>query len=110
MLDLLFIALLCFAFVKAKRAMVPYENRERSWRDADAQRRERIVRDECAWYVLGRITCAGGLVIGAFVIASPGLALMWTLVAWRALRPIRSEMRDACAYRSTGSRDEPYPW
>jgi hypothetical protein len=27
--------------------------------------------------------------------------------AWRVVKPIREEMRDACAYRSTGAMDEP---
>jgi hypothetical protein len=111
MFDLLFIALLCFAYAKGKRAIVAYQNRDQRWRDADAEQRERIVRYECAWSVLGRIVCASGLAIGASIMASPGLAVMWTLVALRVIVPITRDMRNACAYRSTGRSDEePYSW
>jgi hypothetical protein len=111
MLDLLVIALLCLGYAKGKRAIVSYQNREQEWRTADAEQRERIVREECAWRVLGRVAGAGTLIAGGFITASPGLAVMWALVAWRVVKPIRSEMREACLYRSTGRSDEsPHSW
>ncbi len=110
MFDLLVIALLCLLYAKGTRAIVAYRDRERRWRDADAQQRERTVRDECAWRVIGRVVGAAGLGIGGFTFASPALAAMWAVVGWRLLRPIKNEMREACSYRSTGSRDEPPPY
>jgi hypothetical protein len=87
------------------------EARKQQWRNADAPTRERIVRDECAWRVIGRVVGAGGLAIGAFIVASPGLAAMWAVVAWRLIKPIKEELRDASSYRSTGAGDEPpYSW
>lgn len=107
MFDLLVIALLCLLVVKGKRAIVAYEHRAQRWRDADAGERERIVREECAWRVIGRSVGATGIGIAAFCVASPGLALMCALVAWRVVKPIRAELRDACSYHSTGAGDEP---
>jgi hypothetical protein len=86
------------------------DSRERLWRNVDAPRREQIVRQECAWRTIGRIVGAGALVAGAFT-TSPVLAVIWVVAAWRALKPIRREMRDASPYRSTGTEDEPpYSW
>jgi len=111
MFDLLVIALLCLFYAKGKRAIIAYENREQRWRDADAPKRERIVRQECAWRVFGRLVGAAGLAIGVFTVASAGQAVLWALITVRVVRPIRSEMREACGYRSTGSDDEPpYSW
>jgi len=111
MFDLFVIAFFCFVYAKGKRAIVAYQDREQKWEDADAEQRERMVREECAWRIVGRLASAGGLAIGAFTVASPGLAVIWALVAWRVIRPIKAEMRDACGYRSTGSDDEaPYSW
>jgi hypothetical protein len=111
MFDLFVIALLCLIYAKGTRTLLAYQDREQRWRGADANKRERIVREECAWRVLGRLVGAAGLAIGAFTVASAGLAVMWALVAWRLLKPIKSEMTEACGYRSTGSDDEaPYSW
>jgi hypothetical protein len=110
-LDLLVIVLLCVIYAKATRAVAAYQDRGQRWREADADQRERIVHEECAWRVIGRFVAAGGLAIGAFTVASAGLAVMWALVAWRIVKNIKTEMREACSYRSTGSRDEPpYSW
>ena len=107
MFDLLFIVLLCLAYAKGKRAIVGYQDREQRWRNADAEQRERFVREEYAWRVLGRLAGAGCLAIGASIVASPGLAVMWGIVGWRLVRPIRQDLREACLYRSTGRSDEP---
>jgi hypothetical protein len=107
MFDLLVIALLCLLYAKGKRAIVTHGQREQRWRDADADQRERIVKEECVWRVIGRAVGAAGLGIAAFALASPGLTVMWALTAWRVVKPIKLEMRDACAYRSIGTRDEP---
>jgi hypothetical protein len=80
---------------------------EHAWQRADALERERMVRKACGWRVLGRIVGAGVLVTGATVVASPTLAIMWCVAAWRVVKPIRKEMRDACAFKSTGAEDEP---
>jgi hypothetical protein len=50
---------------------------------------------------------AGALVAGASVAASSTLGFACCQAAWRMLKPIKQEMRDACAYRSTGAEDEP---
>jgi hypothetical protein len=108
MFELLVIAVLCLVYAKGTRALF---DRERKWRDADARQRERIVREECALRVLGRVIGATGLGIGAFIVASPALATMWAIIGWRLLVPIKQETRDACSYRSTGASDElPYQW
>jgi hypothetical protein len=107
MLDVLMIVFLCLAYARGKRVLTSYQYRQEKWRDADACQRERIVREECALRVIGRFIGAGGLAIGALTVASPGLAVIWALVAWRAVKPIKAEMRDACAYRSIGTGDEP---
>jgi len=110
MIELLAIAILWFA-AKGLRALHDCKDREQRWRSADANQRASIVREECAWRVLGRLAGAAGLAIGAFTVASGGLAVMWALMALRVVRPIRAEMREACGYRSTGSDDEaPYSW
>jgi hypothetical protein len=86
------------------------ESREQIWRNADAPRRERIVRRECAWRTIGRVVGASALVAGGFT-TSPVLAVIWVVAAWRALKPITQEMQDASSYRSTGTEDEkPYSW
>jgi hypothetical protein len=77
------------------------------WRSADAVERERIVRKACGWRVIGRVIGAGALVGGAFVATSATIAFACCLAAWRMLKPIKQEVRDACAYRSTGAPDEP---
>ena len=110
MLNLLVIALLFFACAKGKRAVIAYQSREQEWRTADAEQRQRIVRGECAWRVLGRVAGAGTLIASAFL-ASPALSVMWILAAWRVIEPTKSEMRSACLYRSSGRNDEPpYSW
>ncbi len=81
--------------------------RKDAWRNADAVGRERIVRLECGWRVVGRAAGAGALLAGAFATTSPVLALACAVSAWRTIRPARQEMRDACSYRSTGGEDEP---
>jgi len=107
MFDLLVIAVVCLAYAKVKRTIVAKQR----WTEANAHERERIVKDECAWRVIGRVMAAAGLGIGAFTIASPGLAVMWTLVAWRVVKPIKAEMREAGKFRSSGASDEPpYLW
>lgn len=53
MFDLLVIAVLCLVYAKGTRALF---DREQKWRDADAQKRERIVREECVLRVLGRVS------------------------------------------------------
>jgi hypothetical protein len=111
MFELLIIGLLVLVYAKGARALLAYRDREQKWRDADAQQRERIVRDECAWRVIGRVVGAGGLAVGAITVASPGLAAMWAVVAWRLVKPTRQDLRDACSYHSTGTSDEPpYSW
>ncbi len=80
--------------------------REHNWRNADAVEREKMVRKACGWRVIGRVVGAGALVGGAFVATSPTIGFAFCLAAWRMLKPIKQEMRDACAYRSTGAEDE----
>ena len=87
------------------------EVREPNWRNADAAEREKIVRKACGWRVIGRVVGAGALLTGAFVTATPILALACAVTAWRVIKPVRQEMRSACSYRSTGAQDEdPYCW
>jgi len=83
------------------------EVRDHNWRNADAVERERMVRKACGWRVIGRVVGAGALVAGASVAASSTIGFACCLAAWRMLKPIKQEMRDACAYRSTGAPDEP---
>ena len=110
MFDLSVIALLCLFYAKGSQAIIAWEHRKQRWQEADAKQRERSVRDECAWRLIGRLIGAGSLV-GAFVLASPVLSVMWGLGAWRLIKGMQDEMRDACSYRSTGRRDEPpYSW
>ncbi len=80
--------------------------REHNWRNADAVEREKMVRKACGWRVIGRVVGAGALVGGAFVATSSTIGFAFCLAAWRMLKPIKQEMRDACAYRSTGAEDE----
>jgi len=82
------------------------EVRDHHWRNADAVERERMVRNACGWRVIGRVVGAGALVAGASIAASPALGFAFCLAAWRTLKPIHQEMRDACAYSSTGTDDE----
>jgi hypothetical protein len=82
------------------------ELRNHNWRNADAVERERMVRRACGWRAIGRVIGAGALVAGASIAASPALGFAFCLAAWRTLKPIKQEMRDACAYRSTGAEDE----
>jgi hypothetical protein len=111
MLDLLVIALLCLFVAKGKRAIMAYQNREQEWRTVDAEQRQRIVREECAWRVLGRVAGGAALIAGALLIASPPLAVMWIYAAWRVINPVKNELRSACSYRSSGKDDEsPYSW
>jgi hypothetical protein len=83
------------------------EVQEHKWKHADSFERERLVRKACGWRVIGRVAGAGALVAGACVVASPALGVACCMSAWRILRPIKEEMREACAYRSTGAEDEP---
>ena len=83
------------------------EVRDYHWRNADAVERERMVRKACGWRVIGRVVGAGALVSGAFVATSSTIGFACCLAAWRMLKPIKQEMRDACAYRSTGAEDDP---
>lgn len=112
MIELLLVFVFWFIVAKVFPALHDYEHREQRWRDADAHERARVVRHECAWRVVGRVIGAGGLVLGAFAVGAPVLAVIWGLAAWRCLaKPIQKEMRDACSYRSTGAPDEPpYSW
>jgi len=82
------------------------EVRDHDWRKADAVEREKMVRKACGWRVIGRVVGAGALVAGASVVASSTIGFACCLAAWRMLKPIKQEMRDACAYRSTGAEDE----
>ena len=82
------------------------EVRDHNWRNADAAEREKMVRKSC-WRVIGRVAGAGALVGGAFVATSSTIVFACCLAAWRMLKPIKQEMRDACAYRSSGTEDEP---
>jgi len=82
------------------------EVRERNWRNADAVEREKMVRKACGWRVIGRVFGAGALVVGASVTASSVLGIACCLAAWRMLKPIKQEMRDACTYRWTGAENE----
>jgi hypothetical protein len=86
------------------------EVREHDWRNADAVGRETMVRKACGWRVVGRVVGAGAFVTCATAIASPVIAIMSCVTAWRILKPIKQEMRDACTYRSTGAKDEPRYW
>ena len=86
------------------------EVREHDWRQADAFDRERMVRKACGWRVIGRAIGAGALVTGAVMTASSVLTVACCVAAWRLVKPIRDEMRDACTYRSTGAKDEPRHW
>jgi hypothetical protein len=107
MLDLLAVGVLCLLCAKARSTVLARQR----WRQSNAMQRQRTVRNECAFRVIGRLVGVCGLVIGAFSVVSPSLGLMWALVALRVVLPIRAEMREACAYRSTGSDDEaPYCW
>ena len=83
------------------------ESRRRAWRNADAFGRERMVRMECRWRIIGRTAIAAILLSGAFATASLVLAIACTVTAWRVIQPTRQEMRNACSYRSTGTNDEP---
>jgi hypothetical protein len=83
------------------------EVRDHNWRNADAAEREKMVRKSCGWRVIVRVIGAGALVGGAFVATSSTIGFACCLGAWRVLRPIKQEMHDACAYRSTGAEDEP---
>jgi hypothetical protein len=87
------------------------EVREEAWRKANASEREKLVRKSCGWRVIGRVVGAGALVTGAFITASPTLVIMWCVAAWRVVKSVKQEMRDAGSYRSTGANDEPpYSW
>jgi hypothetical protein len=83
------------------------EVRDHNWRKADAVEREQMVRKSCGWRVIGRMVGAGVLVAGASIAASSTIGFACCLAAWRMLKPIKQEMRDACAYRSSGAEDEP---
>ena len=81
--------------------------RKQKWQDADPMMRERIVGQECAWRVIGRMVGACTLLCGAFVSGSPALGVVWAVAAWRVVKPIKRELRDACSYRSSGKQDQP---
>ena len=107
MLDLLVIGVCGLLYAKAKSTVAGKQR----WRESDPVQRQRTVRNECAFRVIGRLIGACGLLIGAFTVVSPGLGVMWALVALRVIKPIKAEMREACSYRSTGASDEaPYSW
>lgn len=111
MIELLFVLAFWFIVAKVFPALHDYENRQQRWRDADARERARIVRHECAWRVIGRAAMCGGLALGAFALASPVLAVIWGLGAWRMVKPTKDELRQAASFRSTGEPDEPpYSW
>jgi len=80
------------------------------WRNADAVEREEMVRRACGWRVIERVVGAVALVTGAFVATSSTIGFACCLAAWRMLKPIKQEMHDACAYRSTGADGEPLYW
>ena len=87
----------------AKHVLGPAD--EHAWQRANALERERMVRKACGWRVLGRVVGAGALVTGATIVASPTLAIMSCVAAWRVIKPIGEEMRDAI--KSTGAEDQP---
>src|ERR1017187_6687220 len=120
MIAILTLIVVCFVLVPQARRLhfeLPVrellgniiEARKQRWRNADALARERIVRQECTWRVIGRVAGTGALLTVASATASPALALMFAVAAWRVIKPTKQEMRDACSYRSTGAEDEP-PW
>ena len=81
--------------------------REHNWRHADAFERERMVRKATGWRVIGRVAGASALAVGAVTFTPLPLVPICLLAGYRLLKPIRQEMRNACAYRSTGRDDEP---
>jgi len=83
------------------------EVQEHNWRHADALERERMVHKAVGWRVIGRVAGAGALAAGAVTFAPLPVVPISLLAGYRLLKPIRQEMRDACAYRSTGAKDEP---
>ncbi len=83
------------------------EVQEHNWRHADAFERERMVRKAAGWRVIGRVAGAGALAAGAVTFAPLPLIPICLMAGYRLLKPIRQEMREACAYRSTGRDDEP---
>jgi hypothetical protein len=119
MLPMLALIALCFVLSSQAARVVAFESpvrkllhdiseaRKWAWRNADAPTRERIVRQECAWRIILRVVGTGALLTVAFATASPVLALMCAAAAWRVIKPIKQEMREACSYRSTGKNDEP---
>jgi hypothetical protein len=107
MFELLAIGLLCVVYAKGMRALFAYRDREQKWRAADAEHRERMVREECSWRVIGRVAGASAVIVYAVFMAPPALAIMSVVAAWRVVKPIKQEMRDACFYRSTGTQEEP---
>ena len=113
LLILLFIKVARWLFGPAVNEIAGAVNQveEHHWKQSEPWRREQIVRRACAWRIIGRVVGAGALVTGACMTAVPTLATMWSLAAWRVLKPIKQELRDACEYRSTGRNDEPpYSW
>jgi len=87
------------------------EVQEHNWRHAYAFDRERMVRKATGWRVIVRVASAGALAVGAVTFASLPLVPICLIAGYRLLKPIRQEMRDACAYRSTGAQDEPpFSW
>lgn len=83
------------------------EVREHNWRHADAFERERMVRVEEGWRIIGRVLGAGCCAVGAILTFPTPVVIIFGIGAYRLLKPIPQEMRNACAYRSTGARDEP---
>ena len=81
--------------------------REYKWRHADAFERERMVRVEEGWRIIGRVVGAGCCAVGAVLTFPTPIVIIFGIGAYRLLKPIPQEMRDACAYRSKGARDEP---
>lgn len=66
-----------------------------------------MVRVEEGWRIIGRVLGAGCCVVGAVLMSPTPAVVIFGVGAYRLLKPIRQEMRNACAYRSTGAQDEP---
>jgi hypothetical protein len=92
--------------VKEVRSAVQ-EVREHNWQQADAFERERMVRVEEGWRIIGRVLGVGCCAVGAVLAFPTPAVVIFGMGAYRLLKPIRQEMRAACAYRSTSARDEP---
>jgi hypothetical protein len=92
--------------VKELRSAVQ-ESQQYKWKHADAAARERMVRVKGSWRIIARVVGAGCCAAGVVLTFPTPVVVIFGLGAYRLLKPIRQEMRDACAYRSTGAKDEP---